>query len=70
MVLLNFSFVPERLRQFLLRQNASASFYCATTVFRLLPRAAGKIELFYSTRLLYFGNSLVNHFIVFTGAHL
>jgi len=51
-------------------RNASASFYCATTVFRLLPRAAGKIELFYSTRLLYFGNSLVNHFIVFTGAHL
>ena len=51
-------------------RNASASFTCATVFFRLLPRAAGKIELFNATRLLYFGNSLVNHFVVFSGAHL
>ena len=51
-------------------RNASASLYCATAVFRLLPRAAVKIKLFNSTSLLYFGNSLIDHFVVFTGAHL
>ena len=54
----------------LLFRNPSASFTCATAVFRLIPRAAGKIELFNATRLLYFGNSLVNHFVIFSGAHL
>jgi len=51
-------------------RNASASFYYSTVVFRLLPRAAEKIGLFNFTSLLYFGNSLINHFVVFTSGHL
>ena len=39
-------------------------------IFRLILRAAGKIESFNPALLLYLGNSLVDHFVVFAGAHL